>query len=455
MNFTEAMNALQQVMPEFVTEVTPINANEAKKEFFLRGGNVPPNFVYDEYTDYAKAKKQVDMVLAELQQGDFSDVQREVLSDFATQVQTKYDLLQAIRDFRHAEDDQSRFAMRQRILLYSVALYGVPDERVYRSLWAKRLARLEKRFTNPEWLSTLRVEDGRAFGQLLDLFQSSTRVDEEPFAPRQETVTKFRDFCWQRWRKSFERVELERTYTPEEVCNLLKTVLREDFPVATKWRAVISENKTSLNVNQKAEEIEIPRYRGKGPYTGKVVLAIILGHELMVHVNRREYARAFCPDVPVSLPHDLEFEEGLAKAVEQALVDDMEEAGVDHYLTAGMAYYDNLSFAEIFNIHRWQLFLSDIEIGDTLAVREQKHERADDEAFRLTLRCMRGTGVVPLMNNLVYYNGYARAWQYIEERIDRPQQLEKMLFKSGKTDPTNLLHQKILESLGWKEEDFR
>ncbi len=52
------------------------------------------------------------------------------------------------------------------------------------------------------------------------------------------------------------------------------------------------------------------------------------------------------------------------------------------------------------------------------------------------------------MSNLVYYNGQIQAWKYIEENIDDLDKLEKTLFRSGKTDPTNPLHQKILESIG-------
>ena len=113
-----------------------------------------------------------------------------------------------------------------------------------------------------------------------------------------------------------------------------------------------------------------------------------------------------------------------------------------------MAYYDNMDSAEIFNAQRWQLFLREIEPEDTAETREQKRQKADDEAFRLTLRCLRGTGAVPLMNNLVYCNGQIQAWKYIEENIDDLDKLEKTLFRSGKTDPTNPLHQKILESIG-------
>ena len=52
------------------------------------------------------------------------------------------------------------------------------------------------------------------------------------------------------------------------------------------------------------------------------------------------------------------------------------------------------------------------------------------------------------MNNLMYYNGQMKAWKYIEENIDDLDKLEKTLFRSGKTDPTNPLHQKILKSIG-------
>lgn len=448
MKFSEAMEMLQQAASDFVTEVTPLNANEAQKEFFVGGCSTTPNFVYDDSTDYVAGKKRIRALLTEFHREDFSEVELEILDEIGRQTRLKHDLLQMMRLFRHAKTDHQRDNARRQILRCTVALHGEPDKQTYHGLWTERLAEIEKRFADPKWSDALCLEDADAFCHLKDAFQSSTRVDEEPFAPRQETLTKFRDFCWKRWQKTFERVDMEHVYTPEEACDLLNTVFREDFPYPTEWRAMVSETKTSLSTNQKALKLEVPRHRGKGPYTGKVMLEVVLAHELMVHVNRREYAKHYCPEVAIPLPDYLVFEEGLAKAAEQALGGEIDQTSIDHYLTAGMAYYDNMDFAEIFNVQRWQLFLREIKPEDTAETRERKRQKADDEAFRLTLRCLRGTGAVPLMNNLVYYNGQIQAWKYIEENIDDLDKLEKVLFRSGKTDPTNPLHQKILEGIG-------
>ena len=75
MKFSEAMELLQQAAPDFVTEVTPLNANEAQEEFFAGGCSMAPNFVYDESTDYVAGKKQIRALLNELHREDFSEAE--------------------------------------------------------------------------------------------------------------------------------------------------------------------------------------------------------------------------------------------------------------------------------------------------------------------------------------------------------------------------------------------
>lgn len=262
MKFAEALTMLQQATPDFVTEVTPLNANEAQRKFLAEGCSTAPDFIYDESTDYVTGKKRIERLLAEFHRENFLDVQFEMLDELSAQVRLQYDMWQMLRLFRRATTERRRDQARRQILRCSIALYGEPDEAMYRGLWIRRLAEIEKRFAGPEWSNALRLEDADAFCHLKDMSQAPTRVDEEPFAPRPETLAKFRDFCWKRWRNTFERVDLNKVYSPEEVCDLLNQVLQEDLPYPTKWRAVISENKTSLNTNQATLELEIPRHRG-------------------------------------------------------------------------------------------------------------------------------------------------------------------------------------------------
>lgn len=450
MKFAEAMAMLEQVGPELVTELTPANAKQAQENFLADETEVKPDFVYDDATDYMDGIIEVFQLMKKFDQEEFSEAQLAILRKTAWRAKMKYMMLETIRDYRYSG---AEFA-QEIILDCTRDLFGEPEEDIYRSLWAERLEQIT------ECLDQLSAKDSHLseakedLARLKDRFLIAMKTKPAIFVPQPSTVTKFQDFCWQRWRKTLERVDLEKIYTPEEVCGLLNTIFQEDFSYPVQWSAVISKNKTALNTNQIRRQYEIPRHRAKGPYTGKVILSIIIGHELLAHVARREYAEAHYPDLAVPLPDYLEFEEGVAKTVEQALGDGFERNGIDHYLTAGMAFYDRMNFREIFEVHRDQLFLQSIEPNDTPEVRAKKKQKAINEAYRLTLRCLRGTGVVPLTNNLVYYNGTMRAWRYIEERIDQPDKLEKILFCSGKTDPTNALHQNMMLSLGWTEADF-
>lgn len=450
MKFAEAMAMLEQAGPELVTELTPANAKQAQENFLADETKVKPDFVYDDATDYLESMKKVAQLMKEVKQEEFSEAQLMIFREVWRQTKMKYIMLDAIRHYRHSRSELARKTTAS----CALDLFGKPEEDIYRSLWAERLEQITERLDRLSAKDSHLSEVKEDLARLKDRFLIPMKTKPAIFVPQPSTVTKFRDFCWQRWRKTLERVDLEKIYTPEEVCGLLNTIFQEDFSYPVKWSAVISKNKTALNTNQIKRQYEIPRHRAKGPYTGKVILSIIIGHELLVHVARREYAEAHYPDLAVPFPDYLEFEEGVAKTVEQALGDGFERNGIDHYLTAGMAFYDRMNFREIFEVHRDQLFLQSIEPNDTPEVRAKKKQKAINEAYRLTLRCLRGTGVVPLTNNLVYYNGTMRAWRYIEERIDQPDKLEKILFCSGKTDPTNALHQKMLLSLGWTEADF-
>lgn len=474
MNFAEAMASIERNAPEFTTEVAPVNMLEAKKKFLASSDVMVPDFVYDETTDYAAGKAQLAHLKDDFGREDFTATQMEVLTQYIERVQQMYDLLQAMRDYRQARaslkalereaqasdtpelEAQTRrlSELEARICELDKTLHGEPEEPIYRALLAERVTQMK------ENLSKLPADDREIYREMLlrEPWYDADQIQLDTgtlFTPSPELVQRFKDFCLKRWAKIFNRVDLTKTYTPEEVRDLLNTVLWADFPYSTRWEAVIMENKTSLNSNQLTRQIELPRERGKGPYTGKVVMGIILGHELMVHVDRREYAEAHYPDLAVPLPEYINFEEGLAKAVEQVLTGEIERSGVDHYLTLGLIRFDLMGFRNAFDVQRRLLFYRDVAAGDTKEVREQKLRKAENEAFRLTVRCLRGTDHIPLSSNLVYFNGQVTAWRVIESMVDEPERMEEVLFRMGKSDPKNPLHQKLILSLGWDESYFK
>lgn len=95
-----------------------------------------------------------------------------------------------------------------------------------------------------------------------------------------------------------------------------------------------------------------------------------------------------------------------------------------------------------------------LTVDPTEAERARKMQTAETHAFKLAERCFRGTGEIPLMQDLTYYNGQVKVWRYIEALIDEPEKLWRNLFEAGKTDPTNPLHQELLKTVGWRDTDF-
>lgn len=452
MNFAERMALIQSLEPDLVSELSPTNLEEAKEQFLTDTTLARPAFVYGNAREHLVEEEIARVLPAAFDRAGYEEMAcRDILMLAVQRLHMQLSLLSAIEDSRENFDSNLLEAQEfsQEIWSYNTVLYGKINEDIFYALLEQQLAKTSKHSLLSREM--VLVEEMRGWLESPEAQNRNAAV----FVPKPETVQQFGELCRQKMAKSLDRVPMDRDeLTADEVCRLVNTILQEDFPYPVEFRAVINEQLKSINVNQHKGTIELPRQRGIGPYTPCVVREIVIGHEVMTHVARTIFAQAHIPDLAVPLPGYGEFEEGVAKAVEQALNGNYQGPNTDHYLAIGMAVCKNLSFREVFDRQCALNLLIKVKPTDTEAEVRRKAAKVQNTAFTRTTRCFRGTGRVPLTKDLVYYNGQMRAWHYIENRIDEPEKLWRMLFESGKTDPTNSLHQELMLALGWQPADF-
>ena len=154
----------------------------------------------------------------------------------------------------------------------------------------------------------------------------------------------------------------------------------------------------------------------------RIELEKLIVHELGVHTIRA--ASAESGDLPVSAfsktgAYSRLTEEGLAKACEQAIDGKYDDICTVRYLAIGLAQVCGKNFRQTYEI-LWRM--EHLISG-----------RSKEDCFSIVQRVFRGTGVLPINTDLIYYRGYVLVWQYIEKHIDDPD-LIKTLFLSGKND---------------------
>lgn len=472
MKFTERMTLIQSLEPDVSGVLSPTNFEEAKVAFLADKSLVSPPFEYGKLSRHLEEELLVRPLLAAFEAAGYeNNAQKEVLTWACSKLQLQCKLLGAINSYRErlalgrrSEADDWSAAIRQ----INEDLYGPLGEETFINLLIRQLAKAS--FHSSLECEMKLVDEMRSWFpsskyQLMGREELEANLgkrrpgvtiilDKIDYGPTPELVQQFGELCRQKMAKSLARVPMDRDeLAAEEVCELVNTVLREDFPYPVRFRAVVDEHLNSISVDYRSGLMSLPKRRGLGAYTPQVVRNIAIGHEV-THVKRAAFAEEYCQELAVPLPGYEEFEEGVAKAVEQALSGTYQEPNTDHYLIIGMASYKGLSFREVFDRQRALNLLIAVSPTDTEEEVRRKAAKVESVVFTRVTRCFRGTGVVPLTKDLVYFHGQMSAWDYIQRHIHEPEKLWRMLFESGKTDPTRPLHQKLMRTLGWTEEDF-
>ncbi len=407
MKFSDFMMAIHACDVDLPTYMTPNNFTVARKEFLANPELIMPNFTYDRY-DFTEELAKLGEIEQELlaTSSDLRPAQAQIVTEYIANVKTKLTGLIAMQQYREQRSlnasQASLAALRKTIEDMNATLNSPPDPGIYRYLLKNPVTR-------------------HAY-----------------FVPKPETVQKFRELLDQKWAKSFTRIDATREeYSPQEVCDLVNTIIQEDFGFETSFWARVDEKKTGMNVDQINRILDIPRKRSGGKYTPSTLRKIVLGHETFGHLYRAAFMQTKHPEIGIPLPGYITFEEGVTKCIEQALGGEYKLAGAESYVICGIAFCDKMTFRQAFNRYCEYMYIRKASF--------ELSEETINILFSRTTRAFRGTGDIPWSDSTVYLNGPEKVWPFIEKHIDDPEFLWKMLFESGKTDPTLSSHQKLVE----------
>lgn len=221
----------------------------------------------------------------------------------------------------------------------------------------------------------------------------------------------------------------DREISVEEMTEKMHMTLREHVAEDSEWDAEYQPNRTVANASQQRKKLEMPGKRPKTTFTYSEACKF-KSHEEGVHAMRGiPYEKAKIEMFRTGMPGYDAFEEGVAKAAEQAWDGVYEDANPERYIGIGLANFEGMNFRQVFEIQKRMMSL--------VAGKDQTKL-----AFTTTQRTFRGTDDLPNNKDMIYYNGNVKFWKYVEGHLDDPELFDH-LFLSGKSDITNPEHERI------------
>lgn len=415
--------------------LNPTNVRMAQQEFLERPELTTPHFVHGRYDKafLAQTKEILDRVNEELlkQAEALSPLQRSFL-----RLQWDYDyraywfLYYSLRIQQEgAQDPELREAHQQA----NRNLYGQPDWQIFCLLLKAKLDELLSQVSTPQEQADAITLQRELLSLVTDRpCPATTGTSGDQFKPRTETVLKFGDIMREHLKNFLQHVpENQEPFNMVEACQIVDEMLRAELP-KTRYHAEMQQDATTISVLHDKHIVRFPVYRPKGDLSYQDMRAIVVGHELGVHTFRA---------VPYEgtpfgqmWPDAEQFDEGLACCVEDALKGKYTQRGVYHYLSVSLARFYGMNFRQVFELIRRLRRLDEVPPG------RDREDFATGQAFLETRRCFRGTGVLPVCKDLMYYHGTAKSWRFIEEHLQDPDELLHWLFSAGKSDPTNPQH---------------
>lgn len=428
---------LLELEPKLVTNFVPENKDE-QKELFLSGNQTKPENSYSKVDaiDFDARREQIrslgDLVV---NHDDVDDKQRAVYEQFVERYIAQTNFLELAHKVKHLTGDEKE-AAKADFMRLNIELNGQPEEDVYRSLLAEKLAAIDAKQLGP------RAEAIR--NELHELTGVESPELSERFRPSQETIEWMSEVADSLYGDMLQHVPEQQTFADTEIQSLFQEIIDQEFPGELKsddnpdgWTVDI-EPAQSINVKTFEKRIVIP--------TGRLVKSESEMRHLVVHELGVHFLRSVMGESTDLLPFRIglnnyyDSEEGLGKVMEQAIDGKYSEAGADHYITAGLAFLDGKDFRETFEI-KWRLSaLAAVKDGQDIA--DDKIDSTRSKAYDSVMRSFRGTDELPWFKDLAYFNGTANAWRHLDEI--RGDDLKFKFVLLGKADPSNPDHEHIM-----------
>lgn len=404
--------------------LNPTNAKAAKEEFLQNPEMTRPNYEYGNLraSEISKNFRYLQQAESKLDSVELTDSRHRLLDYLIDSNRRKNNFLAANLAYNLATNPESKQLMAEQHREANEALYGKADEGTFYALLKEQIARID--------YDGLSDDNKKVYNELLEDIGPIPETTGDRFIPQPETVERFSELVNDFYGGFLEHIpEGKESFSSEDMVDIINEILDEEMQ-DSNYRARIDPNVSNASAEHKKGDRRIVFPEGK-TYTLSRAKALIV-HELGTHVLR---ATTYADDpidafsTETGMPDTEEFEEGVAKAVEQAINGKFDpfDSGIDHYINIGLATFKNKNFREVYNI---QSKLKQLTGGDV------------DTVFVRVQRCFRGTGELPNNKDLIYYNGANRVWQYIENHIDDPE-LFDTLFLTGKTDYLNPEHERF------------
>lgn len=427
------------MLPSFA----PSNAAEQKQQF-LDGQITNPSHKYENLNNFnfEEARERIDDLLSQIQQhSNFNHHFSMAYEDFARSFQNKVTLLQFAQLY-NAGDKETRVDFAKKFMEINEQIYGKPDEDTYRVLLDSKLDRVRSQIGYGNRAESIR-------SALMAILPESRNAHIEAYAPSTETVEWLQNILVEDGDSLFGEFidyipsdDPDRKFNPNDIQEIFQNIIEKEFGAAASgWRVDI-EPAQSINVKPTERRIVIPEARA--PVSVEALKGLVV-HEIGIHMMRAVTgADTDLQPLEIGLDDYYDFEEGLGRAMEQAVSGKYEPAGVNYYIIAGLSYYDSYDFRQIFEV-MWRLSALDkAKNGSDLS--DEQISKSRQFAYGSVMRIMRGTDTLPWFKDLAYYNGNAKAWQYIEDNKGDPDAFLNIHAK-GKFDPFKDAHmQAVLET---------
>ena len=331
----------------------------------------------------------------------------------------KYHLLQAMQERLDETDAARRDELADTINDLNEKIYGLPDEEVYHSI-VSDIKRLELDEAN---------DRGRRLHEELVRQLPSVESEMNRFRPSQETIEWMNGVVGELYGGLLRHVpERRELFTPREIAEIFESIIRQEFGEAADGWSVVVRPASSIEVDRITKTVVIPEDR---PPVSYQKLRELVVHEIGVHMLRGVMGYELnSPLAALGFASYRDLEEGTGKVAEQALGKQYQEVGITYYLIASMMRFDQKNSHEVYEVlWRYHALKKDVKVADESII------RAQDLAARQVARMVQGTGDIPLMMDLAYFNGAYNAWRYFEE--NRGDDMAVAFFFMGRGDPTN------------------
>lgn len=421
---------MERLSTAYVTVYENLNSSnprQAKAEFLANPDLVhPPNeYGYLDPEAVARNLETIRQVHTDLGDSDLSDKEKRFAEIMVQDLYLRNDFLAANIAYNSAQNPEDKAAAAEYHREANEALYGKPDEKIFNSLLADKLAKIN--------VAKLCPDDQEYYQALLRAIGPLEVGEYQRFQPKPETVARFSELVNDFYKNIFDKLpEGQETFTPEEAATIVNEILVEDFP-DSDYQASVAPERVTAAVDHAERKIVFPGARVKGDYT-RTDLKMILAHEFGTHVYRAlPYEKdATLKAFSQELPNNEMWDEGIARCVEQAISGAPQADGIGHYINIGLANFKGKNFREVFEINSMLEFLIGAKPNETTNERVRRMQKIQNQIFNPVQRCFRGTGELPNNKDLAYFNGENMVWRYIEENIDDPE-LFTNLFLAGKT----------------------